>query len=128
MVTSNITAMLVRYKRVCNSIGLINILRFAMSKLVRDKIPEIVTQQGKTVTVRQASEEEYWHLLLHKLHEEIVEFTQEPGIEELSDIMEVVLSLAKYLGINQDQIEAKRKQKKLQRGGFDNKFILKADN
>jgi predicted house-cleaning noncanonical NTP pyrophosphatase (MazG superfamily) len=98
-----------------------------MSKLVRDQIPEIMKMQGKNPDIRYATDDEYWNLLLHKLYEEVVEFTQNPCLEELADISEVTLSLAKCLGITESQIQNMRKEKKTKRGGFERKCILISD-
>lgn len=82
-----------------------------MPKLVRDKIPMIMEMQGKNPRVRYATDEDYWNFLIQKLYEEMVEFTQNPCIEELADISEVIFYLAKYLGIDESQIQKERRKK-----------------
>lgn len=95
-----------------------------MSKLVRDKIGDIMQRQGKNPEIRIASVDEYGHLLLHKLHEEVVEFTQHPCTEELADILEIILALADNLGISESQLQAVRSEKKLQKGTFSSRCVL----
>lgn len=67
------------------------------NKLVRDKIPEIIAKQGKTVTFRALRGEELKQALKDKLIEETKELvnaqTQEQAIEELADVFLVVQTL-----------------------------------
>ena len=49
------------------------------NKLVRDKIPEILKQSGKTFSVRPAEDKaEYVSMLKEKLSEEVNEFLEDP--------------------------------------------------
>ena len=74
-------------------------------KLVRDRIPEIIRNSGQNPQVRQAGDEEFMDLLKEKLLEESAEFSQKPGVEELSDVLEVVLALTGELGITWEDLE-----------------------
>ena len=60
------------------------------NKLVRDKIPEIIAQQGESANIRVLSDKEYTAALEQKLDEETAEFHKEKNLEELADILEVV--------------------------------------
>lgn len=94
-------------------------------KLVRDRIPEILDKKGVPYEKRLASNEEYKTELIKKLEEEIVEFKEEGSIEELADILEVVDALKKlpdYANVLDVQ-----KQKRDERGGFDERIILKGE-
>ena len=68
------------------------------TKLVRDKIPEIIEADGKKYEIEIASKEEYFELLKQKLIEETEEFIEAVKkeddinmVEELGDILMQVL-------------------------------------
>jgi len=94
-----------------------------MEKLVRDRIPEIIQAEGRAVSVRVASDEEYWQALLDKLHEEHEEFKQNHDTDELVDILEVISAMAAHKGISIEQLEKKRLEKREERGGFEKRFM-----
>ena len=58
-----------------------------MSKLVRDKIPEIIKRNGEIPNIRVANDQEYWQKLKEKLQEEVDEFLKDNSEEELIDIL-----------------------------------------
>ncbi len=95
------------------------------NKLVRDKIPEILDTKGVVYEKRTATEEEYKTELIKKLREELGEFEVASDVEELADIMEVVEAL-KLLSEYSD-VEEVRKKKKEERGGFEQRIILKGE-
>jgi predicted house-cleaning noncanonical NTP pyrophosphatase (MazG superfamily) len=93
-------------------------------KLVRDKIPEIIRASGLKPLVRTANGEEYRNLLRAKLTEEVQEFLDsDENAEELADILEVVLTLAREAGISQQQLEVIRVTKAAERGGFTGRVV-----
>jgi predicted house-cleaning noncanonical NTP pyrophosphatase (MazG superfamily) len=94
------------------------------NKLIRDKIPEIVKQKGKTPVTHIATDEEYKQKLYEKLKEETEEFLEKPSNEELSDILEVIESICKLNNINMEELEILRKKKAKERGSFNNHIIL----
>lgn len=94
------------------------------NKLIRDRIPELIQANGQQAVVRTLSDTEFLSALKHKLTEEVAEFNASEEIEELADILEVVVTLAHYLGANAlilDQLRAEKQQK---RGGFRNRLFL----
>lgn len=93
------------------------------NKLVRDKIPEILDGKGISYEKRIATPEEYRTELIKKLNEEIQEFSEAGDPEELADVIEVIEAL-KQLPEYVD-IETIRQKKREERGGFDEKIILK---
>lgn len=95
-----------------------------MSKLVRDKIPEIIQQDGRIPVTRIAEGQEFSQKLNEKLREEVNEFLASGQEEELADILEVVYTLAHQQNISPQQLEHRRKKKAEQRGGFQKKIIL----
>ena len=96
------------------------------NKLVRDKIPNIIKNNGGEPYTRILSNDEYIENLKKKLIEECNEVmfakTKEDTLEELADTFEVVRSLAKALGYENliDAVE----NKATKRGGFNKKIFL----
>ncbi len=93
-------------------------------KLVRDKIPELITSKGEKVVTHIADEKEYEEKLIEKLEEEVVEFTSDRTSEELADILEVVYAIAEYNGVAKEKLEDIRLKKREERGGFEKRIIL----
>ena len=95
------------------------------NKLVRDKIPELLDSKGISYEKRIATPEEYKAELIKKLQEEIREFLETPNSEELADILQVIEALKKLPEfVNTEEF---RKKKLSQKGGFDDKIILKGE-
>ena len=93
-------------------------------KLVRDKIPAIIASDGKNAKLRVATDKEYPIYLSKKLKEEAEEFSKNPGIEELVDIVEVVNALAMAHNIDPRALDKIRAKKLDERGGFSMRIIL----
>ncbi|HDX9580271.1 TPA: nucleoside triphosphate pyrophosphohydrolase [Bacillus pseudomycoides] len=98
------------------------------NKLVRDRIPEIIENNGKTLTTRILNEKEYIEEVCKKTQEELAEYreaeTPEHKVEELADLLELVNALAQYEGVTLEDIEKVRKQKAEKRGGFQERIFL----
>lgn len=94
------------------------------NKLVRDRIPELVREEGKIPLWRTAGEEEYRLLLREKLWEEVREFVHTGKEEELADILEVVRALAERQGVGMEELTALAAEKRRQRGGFKRRIVL----
>lgn len=95
----------------------------SQSKLVRDKIPQIIRDAGDEPVTRIADVEEYRELLRAKLVEEVDEFLASDDPNELADVLEVLLTLAGDLGVDQDQLEKLRVGKAFERGGFADRIV-----
>lgn len=95
------------------------------NKLVRDRIPEIIDKKGLAYEKRIASEEEYKKELIKKLGEEAEEFMAEGDLEELADVIEVVEALKKLPEYR--DVESVRLKKREERGGFEDRIILKGE-
>ena len=98
------------------------------NKLVRDNIPEIIKENndGEPIT-RILSDEEYKKALEDKLYEEyheVLESSGEDRIEELADMLEIMISLARLEKTNLEAIIEIAKKKKVRRGGFEKKLYL----
>ncbi len=101
-------------------------MKISYNKLVRDKIPEIIQASGKICETEILSDEEYLQMLDNKLDEELAEYHQEPNIEELADLLEVLYATAKARGHSIEELEHVRVEKQKTRGGFDKKILLKS--
>ena len=95
-----------------------------MSKLVRDKIPEIITKDGRKPIIHVAENAEYLEKIKEKLKEEVEEFLENSNTEELADILEVIHTIAEYKQITLKELEALQKKKAKERGRFRKKIIL----
>jgi len=75
------------------------------NKLVRDKIPEIIKDNGNIPITHIASNEEYKEKLKTKLKEEVNEFLEESNKEELADILEVIYAICDFYEIDKEELE-----------------------
>lgn len=93
------------------------------AKLVRDRIPQIIRNEGAEPVTRIADAQEYRGLLRAKLVEEVDEFLASEDPQELADVLEVLLAVASDLGIDRDQLEKLRAAKAAERGGFADRIV-----
>lgn len=95
------------------------------NKLVRDYIPKIIEDSGKTCVTEVLSDEAYIKMLDAKLDEELAEYHKDQNIEELADLMEVIYACAAVHGYSVDDIENIRREKAAKCGRFKKKILLK---
>ena len=92
------------------------------NKLVRDKIPDIITDSNLVPVTRVLDKDEYRTELYKKLLEESNEVIEakktEEVSEELADVLEVLRAIAKLNSIELAD------QKKAKRGGFEKHIFL----
>ena len=97
-------------------------------KLVRDRIPEIITSDDKQPVVRKVAGKELLSALLDKLTEEHAELlaAKEPSerLKELADISEVVIALARYYGASEETFSSLVLKKRKSNGGFSEGIYL----
>ena len=96
----------------------------AYNKLVRDRIPEIIEASGKTCLTATLSDDAYLHMLDQKLNEELAEYQESKSMEELADLIEVIAATAKARGCSWEQLLRIRNQKRVKRGGFEQRVLL----
>lgn len=89
-----------------------------MGKLVRDKIPQIIRDNGKEPIVEILSEEDYLIELDKKLNEEVAEYQADKSIEEMADVLEVLFAICEARGHSVDELMQIREEKREKRGGF----------
>lgn len=98
------------------------------NKLVRDKIPLKIEQNGEYPLTKTLNDKEFEKAIDDKLKEEVLEVVlakdKDDVAEELADLLEVMLKKAEINNITFDEVEKLRKLKKDKRGGFDKKVFL----
>lgn len=98
------------------------------NKLVRDRIPEIIEEQGVTVKTEVVEDKvRLIRLLLDKLEEEAQAATladDEHLLEELGDIESVIDGILKLTGISRQQLKDQQDSKDTVRGGFEKGIFL----
>jgi len=102
-------------------------MRKEYNKLVRDRIPEIICQDGRQCGVEVMPEDEYVQGLKDKLVEEAQEAAAartEDMVKELADLYEVVDALMAACRIDRQVVLAKQEERRQSRGGFDQRLRL----
>lgn len=97
------------------------------NKLVRDRIPEIIRQDGFTSRTEILDELAFQQALKEKILEEAQEVTQaEPGelIKELADLYEVLDAFMQQQRITLDEVRACQVARRQERGGFTQRIRL----
>ena len=100
------------------------ILMKTFNKLVRDKIPEIISNNGEQCTTRVLDNEEYLHELNTKLSEEVNEYLESSELEELADIFEVLYAILDAKNVSKEDLEDIRIAKVEKRGAFKERIFL----
>ena len=94
------------------------------NKLVRDKIPQIISEKGDCPKVALLDDAQFEVMLNQKLQEEVAEYFENYDVDELADIMEVIYALAQRKGVTKNDLEHIRANKFAERGGFNDKVLL----
>ncbi len=98
------------------------------NKLVRDRIPEVIADQGKSCRIRTLDTFALQQALRDKLVEEVDEFLVAENVAEslyeLADVLEVVESLARISGMPLTELHRLQAEKHQQVGGFDRGIYL----
>ena len=97
-------------------------MRKEYHKLVRDRIPEIIRQNGAHAKVVALNEPDYHQALRQKLVEEAQEAalaSKEELITELADLLEVMEALMSITGLSLETVRRTQAQRRMERGGFD---------
>jgi len=95
-----------------------------MKKAVRDKIPDIIKKSGGRCRVKKLSDSRFLEELEKKLDEELAEYQKSKNPEELADIIEVIIAIAKLSGTSQKKLEQIRLKKLKAKGGFSKNLFL----
>jgi predicted house-cleaning noncanonical NTP pyrophosphatase (MazG superfamily) len=97
-----------------------------MSKLVRDKVPDIIRMGGREPEVERISGDWLRLALRDKLVEEACELRASDSLyEELADVLEVVDAIVDEYGLDRSKLEDARKEKLARAGGFKEGYLLR---
>jgi len=95
-------------------------------KLVRDLIPRIIEEEGRTCTTRTAHGlDEHLIFLRVKMIEEVNEFIADPSYEEAADMLEVLKAFCSLHGLDFDTVVSTAHSKQETHGGFHRGVILR---
>ncbi len=101
----------------------------SFNKVVRDKIPDRITNRGEVATVVSLIGDALILMLRKKLVEEAVEALDAPSGEELlgelSDLVEVIHGICHALEVPFEVVEERRASKRKKNGGFERGVMLK---
>jgi predicted house-cleaning noncanonical NTP pyrophosphatase (MazG superfamily) len=96
------------------------------NKLVRDKTLLVIGEQGKVFSAHTADEKEFRKKLNEKLLEEVNEFIEEPCLEELADVMEVLAEVLDVMEYSIEDLDTCMTDKAERRGAFKSRVILES--
>ena len=99
-------------------------MRKIYNKLVRDKIPQIISSNNGTPCVSVLNNERYLEELNTKLNEELKEYLESGDIEELCDLEEVLQAILQAKNVSYEDFEKLRNAKSKKRGAFNEKLFL----
>ncbi|MFC4022333.1 phosphoribosyl-ATP pyrophosphohydrolase [Oceanobacillus longus] len=99
------------------------------NKLVRDRIPQIIENSGKSCKTDTLNHDRYILELKKKVMEEVEEYqqaaTKEDALEELADLLELIHTLVKDVhDSSMEELEKIRSDKAEKRGGYEEKVFL----
>ena len=96
-----------------------------MSKLVRNRITEIIRKDGKTPEWTMLKDDDEIHdALVEKMGEERREYAESGAKEEIVDMFEVLRSIAHHQNMSVEEIICWAAKKREERGGFSSGLVL----
>lgn len=93
-------------------------------KLVRDRIPQLIAEDGRRPLTRFLSDWEYVAELKKKLIEEATEYQTSGALEELVDLGEVIHAILAFEKVDIATYQKMRADKRDARGGFEDRIFL----
>jgi len=94
-------------------------------KLVRDCIPQIIEEDGRSCKWRRVfGEDEHIAKLSAKMREEVNEFVDNPCYEEAADMLEVLKAFCYLNKLDFDVVDSTARNKQETHGGFHSGIVL----
>jgi len=98
------------------------------NKLIRDKIPDRITQAGAKYSVKRLGRKKFEKELIKKVEEEASGMQSSKNkkelIGEIADVIEVINEIKKIKKIRESEINAARRKNMQRKGGFNKKLFL----
>lgn len=102
-------------------------MKHEYNKLVRDKIPEIIREHGRSCETKTLTDpQEIQKALTDKLIEKAHIFAERPSEDELSDLYELLAVIVDKYDFESMHIDYLRMQNKEQKGSYSGSTILVA--
>jgi len=106
-------------------------MKIIYNKLVRDKIPEIIKQDGADPQIRILEEEKFLEALFKKLEEEVSELisardNKKEVEKEIGDIYEIIEAIIENCGLDRGEILRLKGERREKRGGFAKRIFLES--
>ena len=104
-------------------------MQHAYNKLVRDKIPDIIRESGRSCDYKILSDAEVLDALKDKLIEKANIFAERPSEDEISDIYELIDAIVEKFDYEPMHIDYLKLQNKETKGTYSgNTFLISADD
>jgi len=102
-------------------------MRIEAQKLVRDRIPDLMDEEGLSYESSVLSEEAFKAALYAKLLEEakeVIGASQDERLKELADVQEVLDTITTMSGFTREQVCAVQQKRREARGSFEKRIML----
>ncbi|WKY45815.1 nucleoside triphosphate pyrophosphohydrolase [Eubacteriaceae bacterium ES2] len=99
-------------------------MKVEYNKLVRDKIPQIIKESGRTCEYKILGDSEIKDALKDKLIEKAQIFSNKPSEDELSDIYELLNAIVETYDYEPLHIDYLKLQNKENKGTYSNRVYL----
>lgn len=97
-------------------------------KLIRDKIPQLITDRGSKFKIRTLKVKDFWPELIKKVSEEVSGLrnarNKQELIAELADVVDVIDEIKRHKKITSSQLDKARRKNQRRKGGFRQRFFL----
>jgi len=104
-------------------------MKVEYNKLVRDKIPEIIRESGRTCEFKILGQSEIKDALKEKLIEKADVFSNRPSEDEISDIYELLDTIVEVYDFEPLHIDYLKLQNKESKGSYSEKvFLISVDD